>query len=295
MTIKAIIPAAGYGTRMLPFAKSVPKEMLPLVNKPVIQYVVEEALEAGIEEILIVLSEGKEAIKEHFSSNKKLEKLFADRSLPPELAALKKISNTAKIEYIYQSQPRGLGDAVKIAADFAGDSPVAILLGDTVMETPVTKMLVDKYLENGNCSSIALEKVPPEKISRYGIAGGTEIGENCWKLDALVEKPSIADAPGDLAVAARYLLNPGIFRELSESKPGLNGEIQLTDAIGRLLKKETVFGYKISGRRFDAGTPAGFIMTNVELGLQNPEYAEILKEKLRKILDRTEKTTNQTN
>ena len=285
MNIKAIIPAAGFGTRMLPFAKSIPKEMLPLVNKPVIQYVVEEAIDAGINEILIVLSKGKEAIKEHFSHSDKLNELFAKKTFPAELTALEKLSSSVKIEYIYQPSPRGLGDAVKIAADFAGKSPVAILLGDTVMSSPVTGMLVNKHLLYGGKSVIALEKVPQEKISSYGIAGGREIDNGFWRLDKLVEKPSIADAPGNLAVAARYLLTPEIFTELSTIKPGFNGEIQLTDAIANLIKKEEVYGCQISGKRFDSGTPVGFMTANIELGVQNPEYKEILKTKLREILD----------
>ncbi len=288
MKIKAIIPAAGLGTRMLPFAKSVPKEMLPLVNKPVIQYVVEEAVNAGINEILIVLSKGKEAIIDHFAHCEKLEQLLSKKTVPAELSDLKKLSDSVKIEYIYQPTPKGLGDAVSIAADFAGDSPVAILLGDTVMSEPVTTQLVKKYQQNGGKSVIALEKVPQEKISSYGIAGGRMVEEGFWLLDKLVEKPSVVDAPGNLAVAARYLLNPGIFTELSSVKPGKNGEIQLTDAIAQLMKKEDVYGCQITGKRFDAGTPVGFITTNIELGLQNPEYKNYLKMKLREILDRVD-------
>ena len=284
---KAVIPAAGFGTRMLPFAKAVPKELIPLVDTPVLQYVVEEAVAAGAEEILVIISAGKEALMHHFEPAEDLEARLEISGKKTLLEKMKKLNSLADIRFIYQHELKGLGDAVRLAADFAGDDPVLVLLGDTVMDSytsrSVAGQLVDAY-EKYQSSVIALEKVLPEKVSSYGIAAGRMIGESVLESTDLVEKPAPADAPGDLAVAARYLFTPGIFKALDETGSGLHGEIQLTDAICKLMKVESVCGCRISGKRYDLGTPAGFVSANVEFALRRPELQEVLGRQIMEIL-----------
>ena len=283
---KAVIPAAGFGTRMLPFAKSVPKELIPLVDKPVLQYVVEEAVGAGADEILIIISSGKEALIRHFEPAVELEKRLAQSGKTALLDQMQKLNHLADIKFVYQQELKGLGDAVSMAKDFAGSDPVLVLLGDTVMDSTVTKsvagQLVDVY-EKTDSSVVALEKVPDEKVSSYGIADGTEIADRILKLSRLVEKPALADAPSRLAVAARYLFTPEIFTALEETSAGLHGEIQLTDAIVKLMKNESVYGCRICGRRYDLGTPAGFVMANVEFALRRSELHDIILERLKSV------------
>ncbi len=284
---KAVIPAAGFGTRMLPFAKAVPKELIPLVDTPVLQYVVEEAVAAGAEDILIIISTGKEALMHHFEPAKELEERLATSGKEVLLEKIKKLNSLARIKFVYQYELKGLGDAVSLAADFAGDGPVLVLLGDTVMDSQISRsvagQLVDVYEKYGS-SVIALEKVRPEKVSSYGIAAGKLIDDRVLKLTDLVEKPAPADAPGDLAVAARYLFTPGIFKALNETGTGLHGEIQLTDAICKLMKVESVCGCCIAGKRYDLGTPAGFVAANVEFALRRPELQEVLGRQIIEIL-----------
>lgn len=277
--VKAVIPAAGFGTRMLPFTKAVPKELIPLVDTPVLQYVVEEAVSAGAKDILIIISEGKEAIKEHFQPARALEERLAESGKHALLEQMQKINSIARISYVYQSELNGLGGAVKLAKDFAAGEPVLILLGDTVMDSAVSRsvagQLADVY-EKFHSSVIALTPVAPEKISSYGIAGGRMAAEDVIEVETLVEKPRMEDAPGNLAVAARYLLTPEIFNALENTLPGVNNELQLTDAIVRLMEKEKVYGCLIKGRRFDLGSVAGFIAANVEFALRRPELQETL-------------------
>ncbi len=283
---KAVIPAAGFGTRMLPFTKAVPKELIPLVDTPVLQYVVEEAVEAGAEDILIIISEGKEAVREHFLPAAALEKRLAESGKKELLGQLQKISNLARISYVYQHELDGLGGAVKLAESFVANDPFLVLLGDTVMDPAagsrsVAGQLVDVY-EKYTSSVIALTPVAPEKISSYGIAGGRMVAERIFDLDTLVEKPEPDKAPGNLAVAARYLFTPGIFEVLKKTSRGLHNEVQLTDAVDKLMKVEKVYGCQIEGRRFDLGSVAGFIAANVEFALRRPELQETLG---RQILD----------
>jgi len=284
---KAVIPAAGFGTRMLPFTKAVPKELIPLVDKPVLQYVIEEAVAAGIEEVLLIVSSGKEAIIRHFNPVPELEIRLAESGKQELLADIRALNTMVKISYVYQQQLDGLGGAVRLAKNFAGDDPVAVLLGDTVLDShtdrSVTGQLVDVYERYGT-SVIAFEQVPLEKVSRYGVADAEELGDGVLKLRDLVEKPAPENAPSNLAVAARYLFTPGIFTALENTVAGLHNEVQLTDAVRLLLKEEAVHGCRIAGKRFDLGSKAGFIAANVEFAMRCPELQESLEKQLKCIL-----------
>lgn len=284
---KAVIPAAGFGTRMLPFAKAVPKELIPLVDAPVLQYVVEEAVAAGAEDILIIISHGKEALIRHFEPAEDLERRLAEANKTGLLARMQKLNSLARIQFVYQKELKGLGDAVSLASGFAGSDPCLVLLGDTVMDSSVAESVAGQLVrvyEKYSSSVIALEKVPVEKISSYGIAAGEVLEPGILRLTDLVEKPSPEDAPGDLAVAARYLFTPGIFSALSGTVAGLHNEIQLTDAIVKLMKTETVCGCQIAGKRYDLGTPAGFVKANVEFALRRPELREVLGRQIGELL-----------
>lgn len=284
---KAVIPAAGFGTRMLPFTKAVPKELIPLVDSPVLQYVVQEAVDSGAEEILVIISPGKEAVVQHFSPAIDLEQRLTDSGKDKLLAEVRRLNRMADIRYVYQYELNGLGDAVSLAEDFAGQDPVMVLLGDTVMDScsalPVSGQLVDVYEQYGS-SVVALTPVAPDKVSSYGIASGREISATVLQLETLVEKPRLEDAPGNLAVAARYLFTPGIFQALKVIAAGVNVEIQLTDAIAAMMEKEVVFGCRIAGKRFDLGSVAGFVAANVEFALRRPELQEILGRQIIDIL-----------
>ena len=274
---KAVIPAAGFGTRFLPFTKSVPKELIPLVDKPVIQYVVEEAVASGIEEILLVISSDKESIIRHFNPVPELERRLEEQGKVEMLAQVRHISKLAKIHYVYQQELNGLGDAVAQARFFVGSDPFAVLLGDTVMDShisrPVTGQLVDIF-ENISSSVVALEEVPLEKVSKYGIADGEEVSPGVLKIKKMVEKPSPETAPSRLAFAARYVFTPEIFDALAVTCRGKNNEIQLTDAMQKVLAAGSMFGCKVAGKRYDIGSQSGFLKSTVEFGLRRPEFRE---------------------
>ncbi|MBQ4106747.1 MAG: UTP--glucose-1-phosphate uridylyltransferase [Lentisphaeria bacterium] len=278
---KAVIPAAGFGTRFLPFSRAVPKEMLPLVDKPVIQYVVEEAAASGIEEILIIVSDGKEAIRNHFSPAVELEKRLAGKKRTAELAELDRIDRLAKLHYVRQEDLNGLGGAMQLAREFAGNDPVAVLLGDTVVTghgKPVTAQLCDAWRQTG-ASVFAVEEVPPDKVSRYGIIRPAATPDGpLYRVADLVEKPAAADAPSRLAIASRYLFTPGIFAALAETLPGQNGEIQLSDAMRRLIATEPLYALRFAGRRHDIGNKLDFMKSTVEFGLRRPEFRDALVE-----------------
>lgn len=284
---KAVIPAAGFGTRMLPFTKAVPKELIPLVDTPVLQYVVQEAADSGAEDILVVISPGKEAVSRHFSPAVELEKRLSESGKDALYAQMQKINHLANIKYVYQYELNGLGDAVSLAENFAGSDPCMVLLGDTVMDSssliPVAGQLVKVYEKYGS-SVVALTEVAKDKVSSYGIGAGKEIAPAVLELDTLVEKPRPENAPGNLAVAARYLFTPGIFKALKQISRGVNGEMQLTDAIVKLMGSEPVFGCRIAGQRFDLGSAAGFVAANVEFALRRPELQEILGRQIIDIL-----------
>lgn len=283
---KAVIPAAGFGTRMLPFTKAVPKELIPLVDKPVIQYVVEEAAASGISEILLIISRGKEAILRHFENAPLLAEFLQQKGDAANLLRLQTCDRNVNICHTYQQKLAGLGDAVLCAADFVGNEPFALLLGDTVMEStngmPVTGQLKQIYERFGS-SVAAVTAVPREKLSRYGVIGGRSVAPGVVEVETIVEKPAPEKAPGNLAVAARYLFTPGIFDRLRQTLPGLGGEIQLTDAMAGLLKQEKLYGCEICGRRYDLGSKAGFIAANLHFALQNAETAAEVKKILEKM------------
>ena len=288
---KAVIPAAGYGTRMLPFTKAVPKELIPLVDKPVIQYVVEEAVASGIEEILIILSSGKEAIINHFNPAFELESRLRQSGKTQQLSEISSIGTGAVISFVYQKELNGLGDAVILAEKFAGSDPFALLLGDTVLDPgngiPVTAQLISGCRKCGT-SIVAVEKVPREKLCNYGVPGGKWIEPDLMKVDTIVEKPDIQETPGDFAVASRYVFSPEIFPALHTTARGKGNEIQLTDAMQQLVSAGRLHARVISGNRYDLGSKAGFVTANAEFALRRPELADAVREKLETILQQKE-------
>jgi len=274
---KAVIPAAGFGTRFLPFTKSVPKELVPLVDKPVIQYVVEEAAAAGIDQILIVTSNGKGAIQDHFNRTFELEQRLEATGKHELLEEVRSICRIADIHYVYQQELNGLGDAVRCAKAFVGDEAFAVLLGDTVLdsatETPVIGQLTEAW-EQLNAPVTALEAVPMERVSRYGVVDGEFIADGLCKVNGWVEKPSPEEAPSNLAIASRYVFTPDIFEALERTPRGKGNEIQLTDAMRLLLERRPMYGRVIAGKRYDLGSKLGFLTGTVEFGLRRPEFRE---------------------
>jgi UTP--glucose-1-phosphate uridylyltransferase len=272
MIRKAVIPAAGFGTRFLPATKSQPKEMLPVVDTPVIQYVVEEAVASGITDIIMVIGRGKRAIEEHFDRSRELEELLKEKGQHKELAALRRISDLADIHFIWQKEMKGLGDAVYCARHHVGNEPFAVLLGDTITNgpTPVTKQLIDVY-DRYNESVVALEEVDWSRVSRYGVIDGSPVDDGVMLVKNLVEKPSRDEAPSNLVVASRYVLSPEIFEHLARTERGKNDEIQLTDAMQMLLQTRAMYGLKFKGKRYDAGNKLDFLKLNIEFALKNDE------------------------
>ncbi len=283
MIKKAVIPAAGYGTRFLPATKSQPKEMIPIIDTPVIQYVVEEAVASGITDILMIIGKGKRAIEEHFDRSWILEESLLKKHNLKMLDKIRSISNLANIHFVWQKEMNGLGDAILHAKHHVGNEPFAILLGDTLVQGdggPITKQLVDVYSQHGG-SVVAMEQVAPERVSRYGILDGTLINGNVYKANDWIEKPSPEEAPSNLAIASRYVFSPKIFDYLEKTPPGKNGEIQLTDAMREMVKDHPMFGLKFNGKRYDIGDKMGFLKTNIEFGLKDPEIRDSLKEWLK--------------
>lgn len=280
---KAVIPAAGFGTRMLPFTKAVPKELIPLVDKPVIQYVVEEAVNSGITDILLILSAGKEAVLNHFKPVPALEQRLKETGKTELLEMINPFGKELKLSCVYQEDLNGLGGAVALAEEFVQDDFFAILLGDTVVDSscdiPVTGQLINAHKLTGN-SVVAVEKIPLEKISSYGCIGGRSISENILEVTGMVEKPLPHEAPGEFAVASRYLLSPEIFDLLKKTPLGKNNELQLTDAIKQLIAPGKLNACIISGKRYDLGSRAGFLAANIEFALQDPVLSRQIHEKL---------------
>ncbi|MDR9793245.1 UTP--glucose-1-phosphate uridylyltransferase GalU [Aeribacillus pallidus] len=273
---KAIIPAAGLGTRFLPATKAMPKEMLPIVDKPTIQYIVEEAIESGIEDIIIVTGKGKRAIEDHFDNNFELEQNLAEKE---KFDLLEKVRQSSKVDihYIRQKEPKGLGHAVWCARKFIGDEPFAVLLGDDIVQadTPCLKQLMDEYGKTG-ASIIGVQPVPEEETHRYGIIEPLEQTDRRYEVKNFVEKPARGTAPSNLAIMGRYILTPEIFRFLEEQKIGAGGEIQLTDAIQKLNEIQRVFAYNFEGKRYDVGEKIGFIKTTIEFAMKNEELKQEL-------------------
>lgn len=251
---KAIIPAAGLGTRFLPATKAMPKEMLPIVDKPTIQYIVEEAVASGIEDIIIVTGKGKRAIEDHFDNSFELEFNLAEKQKWELLESVRKSSEMADIHYIRQKEPRGLGHAIWCARKFIGNEPFAVLLGDDIVEAnkPCLKQMIDVYDEYKS-SVVGVQPVPWEEVSRYGVVDASPLAERVYKANRLVEKPKREDAPSNLAILGRYILTPRIFDMLGEQQVGVGGEIQLTDAISRLSEVERIIAYDFEGKRHDVG------------------------------------------
>ncbi|MBZ5749709.1 UTP--glucose-1-phosphate uridylyltransferase GalU [Metabacillus sp. DBTR6] len=284
---KAIIPAAGLGTRFLPATKAMPKEMLPIVDKPTIQYIIEEAVESGIEDIIIVTGKGKRAIEDHFDHSFELEQNLLEKGKLDLLNEVQKASKLVDIHYIRQKEPRGLGHAIWCARKFIGDEPFAVLLGDDIVraEKPCLKQMIEQY-ERYNASIIGVQNVKDEEVSRYGIVDATEIDERFYNVSNLVEKPKQEDAPSNLAIMGRYILSPKIFDILSKQKPGAGGEIQLTDAMATLNQIEAIYAYNFEGKRYDVGEKLGFIQTTIELALQREDLRHELLDFLNKVIEK---------
>ncbi|MCL4347106.1 MAG: UTP--glucose-1-phosphate uridylyltransferase GalU [Candidatus Thermoplasmatota archaeon] len=280
--MKAVIPAAGMGTRFLPLTKVQPKEMLPVVDKPVIQYVVEEAVNAGITDIIIVTGREKRAIEDHFDSSPELERVLRERKKDDYLKRVKEITSLADIHYIRQKYPRGLGDAVYCARHHIGNESFAVMLGDTIniSKVPVVKQLMTVHDELDS-SVIAVEKVTRDKISDYGIIGGKMIRKRLYSIDELVEKPDPAAAPSDLGITGTYVLTPGIFDAIERTEPDIRDEIQLTNALSILKKREKIYGYAFEGRRYDIGDIYLWMKVNLELTLKSSKYGQRLKREMK--------------
>lgn len=288
MIRKCVIPAAGFGTRMLPAAKSVPKELLPVLDRPTIQYVIEEAADAAITDVVLINSRGKRALLEHFQPAAELEQRLAASGKQSLLESINRLMARVKVHEVIQHKQRGLGHAVAQARDAIGDEAFICLLGDTIFSgvpTP-SRQLTEAYAEF-NTSIIGVERVPPEKVDRYGIVGGTEVRPGVLRLDTLVEKPSRDSAPSHLAIAARYVLTPAIFRCLDETPAGKGGEIQLTDALRLLLQREPIHAVMLSAKRHDIGNPLDWLRTNIELAWRDPELWSKLLPTIQELQQRT--------
>ena len=292
MITKAVIPAAGFGTRFLPATKSQPKEMLPIVDTPVIQYVVEEAVASGITDILMVIGKGKRAIEEHFDRNFQLEAQLAEKGKDAQLKAIRRISDMADIHFVWQKEMRGLGDAIYCARHHVKDEPFAVLLGDTVIdsEVPATTQLLEAFARYAQ-STVLLEEVEPSKVSKYGVADTEEIDYALHRIKDLVEKPEPADAPSNLAVASRYIFTPAIFGCLENVQPGHSGEIQITDAMRLLLGDEDMYGVVLDGKRCDIGDKEGFVRTNIEYALNRPDMAGPMREFILELAERIKRNS----
>ncbi|WP_214760585.1 MULTISPECIES: UTP--glucose-1-phosphate uridylyltransferase GalU [Exiguobacterium] len=286
---KAIIPAAGLGTRFLPATKAMPKEMLPIVNKPTIQFIVEEAVASGIEDIIIVTGKNKRAIEDHFDRAIELEQNLESKGKTELLESVRHSSNLANIHYIRQQEPKGLGHAIWCARKFIGDEPFAVLLGDDIIEAdvPATKQLIDQYEQYGR-SIIGVQRVPYEMTNRYGIIDPLAVEGKLIPVRTFVEKPAVGEAPSNLAILGRYILTPDVFETLSAQEIGTGGEIQLTDAIARLNEGETVFAYEFDGRRYDVGEPIGFIEATIAHALCDPDLKANVHTLLKRFVDELE-------
>ena len=279
---KAVILTAGYGTRLLPATKAVPKEALPLVDKPIIQYAVEEAAASGLEQIIIVTSSGKQAVEDHFDRSPQLEQALAAKGDTKRLEELRSISRLANIAYVRQHEQLGIGDAVLTTKELVGDEPFVLFFPDDVIvsDVPAAKQAIAAFEAHGG-SVLAVEEVAPEDVQSYGIIDGEAIGEGAYRVRSVVEKPKPEDAPSNLAIVGRYVLTPQIFDALAETAPGAAGEIQLTDGISILLKSQPVFAYRFQGQRYDTGRPLGLLKASVGIALQRPDLGPPLRRYLR--------------
>ncbi|MGL5614723.1 MAG: UTP--glucose-1-phosphate uridylyltransferase GalU [Sarcina sp.] len=278
---KAIIPAAGLGTRFLPATKAQPKEMLPIVDKPTIQYIIEEAIASGIEEILIITGRNKKCIEDHFDKSIELEMSLEKSGKSELLELVRDISEMVDIHYIRQKEPKGLGHAINCAKAFVGDEPFAVLLGDDVVysEKPCLKQLMECFDEY-KTSVLGVQEVPEKDVDKYGIVDGIHIEDRVYKVKDLVEKPKKEEAPTNVAILGRYIITPAIFDILDKTKPGKGGEIQLTDALKTLIEQEAMYAYVFEGRRYDVGSKQGFLEATIEYALRKPEIKDEFMEYL---------------
>ncbi len=285
MTVrKAVFPAAGLGTRFLPATKAQPKEMLPLVDKPTIQYVVEEAVASGLTEVIIVTGRGKRAIEDHFDAAFELEYYLQDRGKLEELAEIKTISELASVSYVRQKEPLGLGHAILCARPLVGDEPFGVLLGDDliVSPTPCMRQLLTVFERVGG-PVVAVERVPRDEINRYGVIRPKPLGGNVYEVLDLVEKPPVHEAPSDLAIIGRYVLTPDLFPVLAETRPDARGEIQLTDALRTLRRARPLYAVEFEGKHYDTGNKLGFLKATVEFALARPDLAAAFRAYLKSL------------
>lgn len=281
---KAIIPAAGLGTRFLPATKAQPKEMLPIVDKPTLQYIIEEAVDSGIEEILIITGRNKKSIEDHFDKSVELELELESKGKDELLEMVRGISNMINIHYIRQKEPKGLGHAIHCAKSFIGNEPFAVMLGDDVVDAkkPCLKQLIEAY-EEYHTSILGVQEVAWEDVDKYGIVSGLHIEDGIYKVKDLVEKPCPEEAPSNIAILGRYIITPQIFEILENTKPGKGGEIQLTDGLKELVQREAIYAYIFEGRRYDVGDKLGFLQATVEYALKRPELKDEFSEYLKKL------------
>lgn len=272
---KAIIPAAGLGTRFLPATKAQPKEMLPIVDKPTLQYIIEEAIASGIEEILIITGRNKKSIEDHFDRSIELELELEKKGKLEILEEVRKISDMVNIYYIRQKEPKGLGHAINCARSFIGNEPFAVLLGDDIVdaEKPCLKQMIETY-NKYKTTILGVQEVPKKDVCKYGIVDGNAIEDRIYKVNNLVEKPTVENSPSNIAILGRYIINPAIFEVLDNTKPGSGGEIQLTDALKELSQREAMYAYNFEGRRYDAGDKQGYLEATVEFALRRDDLRE---------------------
>lgn len=287
MTVKkAIIPAAGLGTRFLPATKAQPKEMLPIVDKPTLQYIIEEAVASGVEEILIITGRNKKSIEDHFDKSVELELELENKGKTELLEIVRNISNMVNIHYIRQKEPKGLGDAIYCARYFIGDEPFAVMLGDDIVDNeggkPCLKQLIDAY-EKYETTILGVQEVAKEDTDKYGIVNGSKVADDVYKVKDLVEKPDPEKAPSNVAILGRYIITPEIFDILSELPPGKNSEIQLTDALEELSEKRDMYAYVFEGKRYDLGDKHGFLQATVDFALKRPDLRDDFLEYITKV------------
>lgn len=291
---KAVVTAAGWGTRFLPATKAQPKEMLPLVDKPIIQYVIEEAVASGIEHIVVVTAGGKRAIEDHFDRSFELEEALNRKGDQTTFQKIKAISEIADLYYVRQKQQLGLGHAISCARDFIGNEPFAVFLPDDVIDasTPCMAQMVQVF-DRYQCSVIGVERVPEDQIEKYGIIDGQSIEQRLYQISNLVEKPPRNEAPTNLGIVGRYILTPEIFEMIDRTTPGKGGEIQLTDALKLLLRRQAMYAYEFEGVRYDAGTPIGLLQASIEVALRRPDIGPQLREYLKSLdLENGRRSTN---
>ena len=292
--LKAVIPAAGMGTRLLPATKSQPKEMLPIVDKPSIQYVVDEAVDSGVDDILIITGRGKHTLEDHFDRSVELETFLEAKCETEMIATLRRIADGADVHYIRQKQAKGLGHAVGCARRHVGDQSFAVMLGDDIFvsEPPALAQMIALFNEKPGII-IAVQEVPPEQVPLYGIVSGHYESDHLFRVDDLVEKPTVADAPSNLAIVGRYILPPEIFVAIEETEPDKRGEIQLTDAIRKLGGSVPIYGYRFIGKRYDIGGRLSYLTTNIELAMERPDLRPQLIDFLKRLLAEQEELSSE--